>query len=414
MNLFVLLLSFFIFISFFISFSENSILKTCGIRPLVKNHHRVRRVIEGNTPEPGSWPWMASIQMLYKDGYGSACGGVLLSNRWVVTAAHCLSDLKRYRHLARIVLGARDLTQLGPETQIRTIKQWIQHEDFDHKTHKNDIALIRLNYPVKFSDYIQPACLPPKSSNVYKMDDCHIAGWGLLNEKPRTVTTMLQEATVELIDRKRCNSSDWYNGGIHDYNLCAGYEQGGPDVCMGDSGGPLMCKRKKAGIYYVVGIVSWGGLCGQPHSNGVYTSVQDFEQWIFNKTSSPKYHYMKATSMNISPPSNQRNIEGNVESVTMEKNDSSHSNSTGSIFNQIISFFKMIFSPHGKSDHAENLCRNGQESTETPPVEITTGMMDRETIYNGCLSSHAPAMLSCQAMAHILVMACLIALIICR
>uniref|UniRef100_A0A6I8T0E9 Peptidase S1 domain-containing protein n=1 Tax=Xenopus tropicalis TaxID=8364 RepID=A0A6I8T0E9_XENTR len=291
--------------------------------------HRVRRVIEGNTPEPGSWPWMASIQLLYKDGYGSACGGVLLSNRWVVTAAHCLSDLKRYRHLARIVLGARDLTQLGPETQIRTIKQWIQHEDFDHKTHKNDIALIRLNYPVKFSDYIQPACLPPKSSNVYKMDDCHIAGWGLLNEKRKSwlVTTMLQEATVELIDRKRCNSKFTFPGLFQGLLYARTLPYLFYFCFQGDSGGPLMCKRKKAGIYYVVGIVSWGGLCGQPHSNGVYTSVQDFEQWIFNKTSSsnPKYHYMRATSMNISPPSNQRNIEGNVESVTMEKNDSSHS-----------------------------------------------------------------------------------------
>ncbi|OCT75682.1 hypothetical protein XELAEV_18030866mg [Xenopus laevis] len=330
MHLLMLLLHFLLFTSF----SENSLLNTCGIRPLAKNHRRVRRIIKGSTAQPGSWPWLANIQMpLETDNYKTVCGGTLLNDRWVVTAAHCFFDLKRFHHLVRIVLGANDMRQLGPEVQIRTIGKWIQHEDFDNGTNKNDIALIQLNEPVEFSDYIQPACLPPESSKVYNMDDCYVAGWGVLEEEYKTKTSILHEASVELIDNQRCNRSNWYNGWIKDYNLCAGHEQGGSDVCLGDSGGPLMCKKKRAAIYYVVGIVSWGGLCGQPHRNGVYISVQHFIQWIQENIQSRMPVY-KNDLLEYQHDFQPKKNEGNMEPVITENNN---------IANQAISFLKYLF-----------------------------------------------------------------------
>ncbi|XP_053304618.1 acrosin-like [Spea bombifrons] len=180
------------------------------------------------------------------------------------------------------------LTQMGKKAQIRTIKQKIQHENYDPKKERNDIALLKLNKQIKYNDYIQPACLPAKEAILSKMDDCFIAGWGVLKHGSSKSSDVLQEAPVNLIPLERCNRPTWYNGALRDYNLCAGYEQGGIDSCQGDSGGPLMCKRHKAKFYMVVGITSWGHGCARKQKPGVYTSTQFYLEWIFQHLTQEK------------------------------------------------------------------------------------------------------------------------------
>ncbi|NP_001089555.1 uncharacterized protein LOC734611 [Xenopus laevis] len=276
----------------------------CGIRPLARSHHRVRRVTKGANALPGNWPWIVSIQMPIDSTYMHVCGGTILNHHWVMTAAHCLYKYQSSpQSLARIVFGSFNISELGPETQIRKIKEMIRHEQFNKEEKKYDIALISLDKPVAYSDYIQPACLPQEASDITRMNDCYIAGWGMVNGFFRIRTDALQEASTELIPNSRCNQRNWYEGLIKEYNLCAGYEQGGPDTCEGDSGGPLMCKRKQAKTYFVVGIASWGGLCGHWHRNGVFTSTQYFKEWILDKIKNRKSErsptYMKRTSMMI-------------------------------------------------------------------------------------------------------------------
>ncbi|XP_053305207.1 acrosin-like [Spea bombifrons] len=254
----------------------------CGNRPLAKDF-RGSRVVGGRDAEPGTWPWLVSIQDFSDRQYDHVCGGVLLNPLWVLTAAHCFKDVGNEYYSWRLVFGANRLSNIGGKTQIRTIKELIVHEKYNPKSQSNDIALLRLNKPIAFNEYIQPACLPAKQAILSKMDDCYVAGWGVVREGAEESPDVLQEAPVNLIPTERCNRPTWYNGRVRGNNLCAGYEQGGIDSCQGDSGGPLMCKRQKAKFYMAVGVTSWGSGCARKQKPGVYTSTQFYLEWIVGK-----------------------------------------------------------------------------------------------------------------------------------
>ncbi|KAM6412705.1 acrosin-like [Pluvialis apricaria] len=237
------------------------------------------RVVGGTDAQPGAWPWIVSIQDPWKAGTGHICGGSLISPQWVLTAAHCFI---KARHITmwRVVIGATQLTQLGPEVQVRNIKRLVVHEHYSNVSERNDIALLELDQPVHCSSYIQLACVPDASLRVSQLKSCYVSGWGSKTARSEGSTDVLQEAKVRLIDVKLCNSSRWYAGDIHPHNLCAGYPQGGIDTCQGDSGGPLVCKDNNADHFWLVGVTSWGKGCARPHQPGVYTSTQHFYDWI--------------------------------------------------------------------------------------------------------------------------------------
>ncbi|XP_063301792.1 acrosin [Pelobates fuscus] len=281
---------FFIIINafFFISGSHG----TCGKRPLATDYGG-SRVVGGKDAQPGNWPWTVSIQEPDEDGYKHLCGGVLLNDIWVMTAAHCFKDRGSDFFSWRLVLGATQLSKLGPEVEIRGIKEKNVHEQYYKETQKNDIALLMLNESVVFDDYIQPACLPAKTANLYQMTECYIAGWGVTEEESSESNDILQEAQVQIISNKLCNSPDWYNGNIGVYNICAGYDKGGIDSCQGDSGGPLMCKKKRAKLFSVVGVTSWGEGCGKKNNPGVYSSTKYFFNWLLGKISNESAYKSK-------------------------------------------------------------------------------------------------------------------------
>ncbi|XP_021239872.1 acrosin [Numida meleagris] len=277
---------------------------TCGLRPVAYHYHGMR-VVGGTEALHGSWPWIVSIQNPHFWGTGHMCGGSLISPQWVLTAAHCFghpSDVVE----SRVVIGANDLTHLGQEVEVRTIRRAILHEYFNNKTMVNDIALLELDRPVHCSYYIQLACVPDTSLRVSELTDCYVSGWGVTEMRavaPARTATILQEAKVHLIDLNLCNSSHWYAGAVHTHNICAGYPQGGIDTCQGDSGGPLMCRDNNADYFWVVGVTSWGKGCGRAFRPGIYTSSQHFYNWILTQMRAAAYptsrtwsHFMTTSS----------------------------------------------------------------------------------------------------------------------
>uniref|UniRef100_A0A8C3QIV4 Peptidase S1 domain-containing protein n=1 Tax=Cyanoderma ruficeps TaxID=181631 RepID=A0A8C3QIV4_9PASS len=112
-------------------------------------------------------------------------------------------------------------------------------------------------------------------------------GWGFPawqrptgTESWRKLSERLQQAEVQLIDKRSCNLAA-YHGDVTDRMLCAGLPQGGVDTCQGDSGGPLLYSGEH---WQVVGIVSWGQGCGTPSTPGVYTSVRAYLDWIYGSS----------------------------------------------------------------------------------------------------------------------------------
>ncbi|OCU01083.1 hypothetical protein XELAEV_18006866mg [Xenopus laevis] len=275
---------FLIFFSFiYLIFSETCKTCDCGKRPLIENIQLGSRIIGGVNAQPGAWPWIVSIQYSRGTNYIHFCGGTILNRQWVVTAAHCFNHFKEKFHNLRLVFGAHQLSQLGPHTQIRKIKKLVVHEEYSGEGKQMyDMALIHLNETITFSDYIQPACFPSKSINVEHMTTCQVAGWGVLSETSKEPSDILQEAGVTLVPKALCNSTEWYNGKIEEYNHCAGHKQGKIDSCQGDSGGPLMC-RTKSNDFAVVGVTSWGSGCARKQRPGIYSSTQYFTEWINRK-----------------------------------------------------------------------------------------------------------------------------------
>ncbi|XP_050179716.1 acrosin-like [Myiozetetes cayanensis] len=264
---------------------HNSLLPDYGPAALADG---TSRVVGGSGVQPGAWPGIASIQATWQNGTWHMCSGVLLSSQWVLTVAHCfirVSDVYRWD----VVIGATDLTQPGPEAEVRHIQRLLVHQHYVVATARNDIALLELDRPVECSDSIQLGCVPDTSLRVSELKFCYIAGWtdGVsflsVSTTPRP-DVVLQEAKVHLMDTELCNSSRWYAGAVHPENLCAGYPRGGIDTCQGDSGGPLVCKDNRADYFWVVGLSSWGRGCDKARHPGIYTSTQPFYNWILVQT----------------------------------------------------------------------------------------------------------------------------------
>ncbi|KAG8445724.1 hypothetical protein GDO86_010493, partial [Hymenochirus boettgeri] len=255
----------------------------CGNRPLYGEFQLGSRIVGGEDSLPGKWPWMLSIQQRKKSSYDYICGGSIVGRQWVLTAAHCFKHIDREKLTSslRLVFGAFNLNDTS-EVQYRSARKIIQHENYDPIVERNDIALIQLDKPIEFTELVQPACIPTANAKHKRMTECYIAGWGVKKEDDLDPAHILQEAKVKRIPIKRCNSTDWYNGAVKEYNLCAGHEEGRIDTCQGDSGGPLMCKRKNGKIFTVIGIKSWGSGCGRMRSPGVYTSTKFFFKWIIS------------------------------------------------------------------------------------------------------------------------------------
>ncbi|XP_062454700.1 kallikrein-14-like [Rhea pennata] len=222
----------------------------------------VTRVVGGMDCRAYSQPWQVAILDMYK----LYCGGVLVANQWVVTAAHCTTP-----GVTSIRLGKHNLFTRESGEQLKRVLKSVPHPDYDPTTKDNDIMMLKLVTPVTITEKVQPvpvAECPPQPGT-----SCVTSGWGATTSPEVTYPDVLQCVTVTIFSTATCQQL--YPGHITENMLCAGSLEGGRDSCQGDSGGPLICNGT------LQGIVSWGmEKCGQPKRPGVYTKVCRFAQWI--------------------------------------------------------------------------------------------------------------------------------------
>ncbi|KAM6897995.1 tryptase delta-like [Lycodopsis pacificus] len=183
------------------------------------------RIVGGENATAGSWPWQVSMHITSVGFH--VCGGTLISDQWVLTAAHCIVVSPS----AWILYFGRE-TQSGPNINEvnRTVSQIIVHPDYNNNTlYNNDIALMKLQRPVIFTDYIRPVCLASSSSQFHTSTPCWATGWGRLGrDDPLPAFQSLQEVQIPVIGEKQCSCN--YrptNATITDEMICAGEENKG-------------------------------------------------------------------------------------------------------------------------------------------------------------------------------------------
>lgn len=254
----------------------------CGRRKIKLN----KAIVRGQDTSPGEWPWHAAVYRRtgFSDSY--VCGGTLISDKFLLTADHCTNDDN-----GNGLVSKRIFIRLGVHNLQALNLQILQQHDVLHvhrfgysKGVKNDIAILELSTEVRFTEYVQPACINQVPDLTDQLGT--VVGWGVTETD--ALTPVLKSSRMPAIGSIQCIESDRdIFGATLDRSLfCAGYTNG-TTVCNGDSGGGIHFERD--GAWYVGGLVSFTGVRDSGHlcrTKGYagFTNVFHFLPWIWNIT----------------------------------------------------------------------------------------------------------------------------------
>jgi len=251
-----------------------SVAGSCGSTPIRPNLGGF--IVGGTEARPHSLPWQIRLGAQDDKYMWTMCGGSIVSDRWVITAAHCI-DLDNMGNKHFIYVGAHNMRSKDGYFKQIGVKRIIVHPNWnpDRVSDGNDIALLELDETISFNKAVQPICLPLAGSSYSSGMKFVVSGWGTLSEGGRSADKLMQ-LVVPHITQSPCKSV------LHMRSmpgqLCAGYLEGGKDSCQGDSGGPLA--GKVGGRWTLVGVVSYGFGCARKGAPGVYTDVSQYRSFI--------------------------------------------------------------------------------------------------------------------------------------
>ncbi|XP_056640921.1 serine protease 27 [Diorhabda sublineata] len=243
-----------------------------------------KRIIGGREANFGQFPWQAYIKI------GTfQCGGVLVSRKFVATAAHCILSVNVEN--IWIYLGDLDIQDTGiveepAPADLHKVRKKVIHPKFRYRAtqpDRYDLALLELAIEASNYFHISPICLPSKEIELTGREAV-VAGWGKIKRTNDLIgTNVLRSASVPILDLNQCVR--WHEMNrifvdLHEEMLCAGHENGKQDACLGDSGGPLIVLER--GRWTLVGIISAGFGCGVPRQPGIYHKIPVTTDWIRN------------------------------------------------------------------------------------------------------------------------------------
>jgi secreted trypsin-like serine protease len=254
-------------------------------------------IVGGQNAEEREFPHMVAIGYGFEGSYEYACGGTLISEQFVLTAAHCE---RANGGAARIVkLGTNNLK--SQNSQDVPVASFIKYPKYNSISKFADIALIKMQRPVSLEiGGIRPACLHTGSSSLFSRNKAVATGWGSI-EYGDVSSDILQKVTLDIFTSDVCEKD--YDK-VFKEHICAGKTIEKLDTCQGgkclfyrkyinpllsnlfklfkDSGGPLQVpKNDNSCLWYVVGITSYGKGCGL-RIPSLYTKVNtpEFLNWI--------------------------------------------------------------------------------------------------------------------------------------
>ncbi|XP_060806092.1 protein masquerade [Amyelois transitella] len=248
----------------------------CGVKG---TSARTGRVMGGEDGERGEWCWqVALINSLNQ----YLCGAALIGTQWVLTAAHCVTNIVRSGDAIYVRVGDHDLTRKygSPGAQTLRVATTYIHHNHNSQTLDNDIALLKLHGKAELMEGVCLVCLPARGVSHAAGKRCTVTGYGYMGEAG-PIPLRVREAELPIVSDAECirkvNAVTEKIFILPASSFCAGGEEGN-DACQGDGGGPLVCQDD--GFYELVGLVSWGFGCGRRDVPGVYVKVSSFIGWI--------------------------------------------------------------------------------------------------------------------------------------
>merc|ERR1712133_245961 len=201
------------------------------------------RIVGGEEANDGEFPFQVSLRSVGAVGLTHFCGGSIIDENWVLTAAHCCAG------------------------QIPA-------------TMPNDACLLKMKEPFEWTEFVQPIALPAVMQDKAAGSMVSVTGWGTSTEGALGLPNVLHKVSVPVVSDEDCNASYGASGyAVADSMICAGLPEGGKDSCQGDSGGPFFSNESPE-TRELLGIVSWGIGCARAGYPGVYTEVSHFVEWI--------------------------------------------------------------------------------------------------------------------------------------
>jgi len=265
----------------------------CG-RKQTGNQESGDYIINGQQADRNEYPWMVYMLVAGTNGT-SLCGGSLISNKWILTAAHCTHGYEASD--IQVVLGLYNKENFGNKKRWNIV-EIINHPFYERVTKPNgdlteinfDYALLKMQEPVDFftNQLIRPICLPTNPSNQYEGCPAIATGWGLINncEVQNPLPDKLQEINLEVLSNKRCQEyfNKVNNIPITSESICANVPGQVGGLARGDSGGPLIVDA--GGYYELVGVTSWGNATcsSQAGIPTVFARVTSIIGWIHECT----------------------------------------------------------------------------------------------------------------------------------
>ncbi|KYQ48361.1 Serine protease snake [Trachymyrmex zeteki] len=243
-------------------------------------------IIGGIQAKHAEFPHMAVI------GYGKQdvswqCGGSIISENFILTAAHCMESPDK-GPASKVRVGLIDLLAPGDAVQERNVAERIKYPDYKSSVKYYDIALIKLEQLLELNPRVRPACLEIESQLPGK--SAIASGFGKTSYESSIGSNELMKVQLNYISEDECKKAYAEDlgtrrlpDGLISSLLCAGIMEGGKDTCQGDSGGPLQrILAEPYCMYSIVGVTSFGKFCAFKSSPAIYTRVSSYLDWIEN------------------------------------------------------------------------------------------------------------------------------------
>jgi len=250
--------------------------------------NRFTKIVGGQETEQHEYPWQVGL-MRSEFSSRPFCGGSIISNKEILTAAHCTAEMKPSN--IWVMVGGHnmgDSTTKEERVEVCAIKD---HPDYNDRSLNNDLSILVLCKELKLGKEVSPVCLPVESGRGegYEGQEAIVSGWGTTSSGGSQPDTLQEVGVVTMSNRQCASPPNVYPASqITDAMICAAAK--GKDSCQGDSGGPLVTNMGPTSgkSYYLIGVVSWGKGCAEENAPGVYARVTQELDWINNNLEGDK------------------------------------------------------------------------------------------------------------------------------